>query len=135
MLMPLQAMALERVELQGANGRRYIFSVDIAADSESQIRGLMFRTHMPRDQGMLFDFGVERPVSMWMKNTYIPLDMLFIQDDGTIRTIVENTYPESLTPISSDGPVRYVLELNAGSVNRTGVVVGDKMTLKKRNKD
>jgi uncharacterized protein len=89
--------------------------------------GLMFRRVVPAGSGMLFDWGNERDMAMWMKNTLIPLDMLFINADGTIRAIAENTVPESLAPISSHGPVRAALELAAGTAEKLDIRVGDKV--------
>ncbi len=78
----------------------------------------MFRDSLDEDRGMLFDFGRSAPVTMWMRNTYIPLDMVFIEDDGTIARIVANTEPLSDAVIGSGGPVRAVLELAAGTSAR-----------------
>jgi uncharacterized protein len=82
---------------------------------ELRARGLMFRQRLPEDRGMLFDFESPRPVSMWMKNTYISLDMLFIREDGTIAYIAENTVPKSLDTIGVSEPVLGVLELAGGT--------------------
>ena len=91
-----------------------MFTVEIADTEELRSRGLMFRQRLPEDRGMLFDFGEPRPVSMWMKNTYISLDMLFIREDGTIAYIAENTVPKSLDTIGVSEPVLAVLELAGG---------------------
>ena len=85
----------------------------------------MNRRHMARDHGMLFDFGVTRRVMMWMKNTYLPLDMLFIAKDGKIETIRENAVPLSEAIIDSRVPIAFVLELNGGTVNRLAIAPGD----------
>jgi uncharacterized protein len=82
---------------------------------------------MPADQGMLFDFGHIEPVSMWMQNTYLPLDMLFIRPDGTIARIAANTEPLSTRTIPSGEPVLAVLELNAGTAARLGIRPGDRI--------
>jgi uncharacterized membrane protein (UPF0127 family) len=112
-----------------ANGR-HEFTVELALTPQQQQQGLMFRREMAPDAGMLFDFGRRpRRASMWMKNTYIPLDMLFIEADGTIESIAERTTPHSLETISSRGQVRYVLELNGGTVARLGIAPGDRMEL------
>ena len=87
----------------------------------------MFRRSLAADRGMLFDFAQVEPVSMWMKNTYLPLDMLFIRSDGTISHIAENTEPLSTRVIPSGGPVLAVLELNAGSAKRLGIKPGDRV--------
>ncbi len=108
-------------------GGRHRFEVEVVSTPPERERGLMFRRHMAENHGMLFDFGREREVSMWMKNTYLPLDMLFIKADGTIVTIAENTRPHSLKAIPSRRPVRAVLEINAGTVARLGIAPGDRV--------
>ncbi|MER0238383.1 DUF192 domain-containing protein [Fulvimarina sp. MAC8] len=105
----------------------HVIDAEIADTEEERRTGLMFREEMAEDAGMLFEFGMTREVSMWMKNTLIPLDMLFIEEDGTILSIARNTKPLSLDVIPSGGPVRYVLELNGGAAKRLGVEPGDKV--------
>jgi uncharacterized protein len=100
----------------------------MALKPEQQITGLMFRPTVPPDGGMLFDWGTPRESQMWMKNTLSPLDMVFINADGTIRSIVENTVPQSLAVIDSRGPVLATLELAAGTTARLNIRVGDKVT-------
>ena len=97
------------------------FSTEVADTDAQRERGLMFRHVLPRDQAMLFDFGAARPAAMWMKNTYIPLDMLFVRQDGSIAHIAENAVPQSLATIESGEPVRGVVELPAGTVKRLGI--------------
>ena len=92
----------------------YRFDVYLATSREQQIRGLMHVRHMPAFTGMLFGYAEPNMRSMWMKNTYISLDILFIHENGTISNIAANTEPLSLNSISSTDPVSYVLELNAG---------------------
>ena len=92
----------------------YRFDVYLAISREQQLRGLMHVRHLPEFTGMLFVYASPDMRSMWMKNTYLPLDILFVRDDGTIANIAANTEPLSLTPIRSTEPVTYVLELNAG---------------------
>ena len=101
--------------------------VYLAVNDRQRARGLMHVRKLPPDYGMLFLYDHERPLSMWMKNTYIPLDMLFIRADGTIESIVENTEPHSLKSIPSSGNAMAVLELNAGSVKQFGIKPGDKV--------
>lgn len=108
-----------------ANGKVHTFSVELALDNDQRARGLMFRRTMPKDAGMLFDFGTTRQVMMWMRNTYLPLDMLFIARDGKVMTIHENAVPLSESIIDSRVPVAFVLELNAGVVKRLGIAEGD----------
>ncbi len=102
-----------------------MFTVEIADTEELRSRGLMFRQRLPEDRGMLFDFGSPRPVAMWMKNTYIPLDMLFIREDGTIAYIAENTVPKSLDTVGISEPVLAVLELAGGTSKKHGFRAGD----------
>ena len=125
---PLSA-AFERSKLviAGESGR-HGFDVELALSPDQRARGLMYRRKMARDAGMLFDFGAPpRRASMWMKNTFIPLDMLFITGDGRIESIAERTVPHSLEAINSRGPVRAVLELNGGTVARLGIAPGDRV--------
>ena len=104
--------------------RRHRFSVEVARTPREQSQGLMFRRRMPADAGMLFVYDPPRPVSMWMRNTYIPLDMIFIAPDGRISRIAERTVPLSEQNIPSRGTVRAVLELNAGTAARLGIKPG-----------
>lgn len=107
------------------DGDATMFTVEIADTDQSRERGLMFRQRLPEGHGMLFDFGEPRPVAMWMKNTYIPLDMLFIRADGTIAYIAENTVPKSLDTIGITEPVLAVLELPAGTAKAKDIRSGD----------
>jgi uncharacterized membrane protein (UPF0127 family) len=113
------------LQIIATGGKLHKFTVELAVDSDQRSQGLMNRRHMARDHGMLFDFGVTRQVMMWMKNTYLPLDMLFIAKDGKIETIRENAVPQSESIIDSRVPVAFVLELNGGTVNRLGIAPGD----------
>ncbi|MBP30710.1 DUF192 domain-containing protein [Methylobacterium sp.] len=103
------------------------FDVEVMRDDAARARGLMFRRHMAGDHGMLFDFEQEQPVTMWMKNTYLPLDMVFIRADGTISRIAADTEPLSTAIIASGGPVLAVLELNAGTAAKLGIAPGDRI--------
>lgn len=112
---------------------RHEFNVELATTPDQRSQGLMYRRDMAKDAGMLFDFGPRYGrASMWMKNTYIPLDMLFIKPDGEIESIAERTTPHSLEAISSRGRVRYVLELNGGTAARLGIGPGDRVELPKK---
>ena len=107
-----------------SGGREHRFSVEIARTPREHSQGLMFRRRMAADAGMLFVYDPPRPVSMWMRNTYLPLDMFFIAPDGRISHIVERTVPLSEENIPSRGTVRAVLELNAGTAARLGIEPG-----------
>lgn len=109
----------------GTGGKIHKFTVELAVDSNQRAQGLMNRHHMGSDRGMLFDFGETRQVMMWMKNTYLSLDMLFIAADGRVVTIKQNAAPLSESIIDSRVPVAFVLELNAGTVARLGIQLGD----------
>jgi len=104
---------------------RHAFQVEMAVTPAERGRGLMYRQSMAPDAGMLFDFGVDDEASMWMQNTFIPLDMIFIRADGTVHRIAADTTPFSTEIISSRGPVRAVLELNAGKAREIGLRAGD----------
>ncbi len=103
----------------------HVFSVEIADTEAQREKGLMFRKKLPEGQGMLFDFHQEEPVSFWMKNTYIPLDMIFIRGDGHILRIAENATPLSEQIIPSGGPVLAVLEVIGGTARKLGIAPGD----------
>lgn len=103
------------------------FSVEVMRDDAGRSRGLMFRRHMAPDHGMLFDFERSEPVTMWMKNTYLPLDMVFIREDGTVARVAADTEPLSTAIIPSNGPVLAVLELNAGTAAKLGIKPGDRV--------
>ena len=104
-----------------------LMTAEIADTPELRERGMMFRHIMPPNQAMLFDFGEPRPVAMWMKNTYMSLDMLFVREDGSIAAVAENTVPKSLDTISVQEPVKGVVELAAGTVKRLGIHRDDKV--------
>lgn len=101
------------------------FNVELADTDEKRRRGLMFRERLPRMSGMLFDYGTPRRVAIWMKNTNISLDILFIDADGRIVNIHERALPGSLDHMLSNGRVLAVLELNAGTVDEFSISVGD----------
>lgn len=101
------------------------FSVEVANDREEISFGLMERESMDADKGMLFDFDPPREPAMYMKNTLIPLDMIFISEDGSIEMIARNTVPGSLRTISPGVPVRAVLEINGGQAAELGIQPGD----------
>ena len=106
-------------------GKQLTFTVELAIAADQRQQGLMNRDEMAADRGMLFDFGETRRVYMWMKNTYLPLDMLFIGPDGKIALVKADTMPLSEEIIDSHDPVRFVLELNAGTAQKLGIAAGD----------
>ncbi|MBN8954381.1 MAG: hypothetical protein BGP09_19765 [Rhizobium sp. 60-20] len=118
----------EPLSIASPDGKLHKFTVELALTAPQLEYGLMYRDKMPADHGMLFDFGTPRPVMMWMKNTKLSLDMLFLDQKGVVTHIQENAVPYSETIISSDGPVAYVIELNGGVVKKLGLAVGDKVT-------
>ena len=124
---PQPELAKEPLVIVTRDGKEHRFSVEMAITPQQQEVGLMFRPTVPADGGMLFDWGSPRTSIMWMKNTLASLDMLFINQDGTIRTIVERTVPHSLAAIDSRGPVRATLELDAGTAARLNIRVGDRV--------
>ena len=113
-----------------AAGTAHVFNVEVARTDAEQDQGLMFRTSLPADGGMLFPFEKPRIGSFWMKNTLIPLDMIFIRADGSIDRIAENTIPESLEPVVSGGEVSAVLELAGGTAAKLGIDETAKVTWK-----
>jgi uncharacterized protein len=123
---PAGAQQLQQLEIVSKNGT-HVFGVEMAVTPEEQARGLMFRRELPEKQGMLFDFKREQPTSFWMKNTYVPLDMIFIRADGRILNIAENTVPLSEALVPSSGPVRAVLEVIAGTTKKLGIAAGDRV--------
>lgn len=108
--------------------QRQTFEVEVARTRKQRARGLMFRKDIPKRSGMLFDFGRDQEIRMWMKDTLIPLDMIFIGSDGRVLRIEQNAEPESLSLISSDGPARMVLEVKAGTAKRFGISAGDRVS-------
>jgi uncharacterized membrane protein (UPF0127 family) len=123
----LAAQELQPLEIASKSGV-HIFGVELAVTPDEQAKGLMFRRELPEKQGMLFDFHREQPTSFWMKNTFIPLDMIFIRADGRILRIAENTVPQSEALVPSGGPVRAVLEVIAGTAKKLGIAPGDRVT-------
>ena len=116
------------VEIATASGS-HRFRVWIAADDRSRTRGLMFVRELAADRGMLFLFRTPQPAAFWMKDTYIPLDLVFIDPTGHVLNIGRDARPFSLAPIESDGPVIAVLEVRAGTAARIGLAPGDRIQL------
>ena len=113
------------IVIEKAAGGKETFRVELALNRDDQAYGLMNRTEMADNAGMLFVFDDVAERAFWMKNTLIPLDMLFINPDGTVRHIHENAVPHDLTAIPSNGPVKAVLELNGGAASKYGLRPGD----------
>jgi len=117
---------LEALTIATVSGE-HVFQVEIAKDPAQRARGLMFRRFMPEDRGMLFEFQANEPVSFWMKDTYIPLDMIFLSSAGVVTRIAANAEPLSESVIPSGGPCAAVLEINGGEAAKIGLTVGDKV--------
>ncbi|WGF89348.1 DUF192 domain-containing protein [Marinivivus vitaminiproducens] len=115
-----------RALLETQSGQ-HALSVELAVTREQRAQGLMFRRALAPDAGMLFDFGRTGPVGMWMRNTYIPLDMLFLDETGHVTQIASDTEPFSEAVIAADRPVRGVLEVPAGTAARLSVEPGDRL--------
>ena len=121
--------ALEPLTITTATGP-HAFSVEVMRTEAQRERGLMYRRFLPRDRGMLFDFKTEQPVMMWMKNTYIPLDMIFMSRSGAVVGVAENAEPLSERIIPSGAPAYAVLEVNAGVAKAIGLKIGDRVANK-----
>lgn len=120
------ARQTEKLEIVTAGGD-IAFDVEIADTPARQALGLMYRTELPERAGMLFPYPVAREITMWMRNTYIPLDMVFIRADGTVHRIAEMTEPHSEEIVASQGAVTAVLEIAGGAARKLGVKPGDKV--------
>jgi|SRR5579872_6318986 len=132
LLVALPAWALEKFDtseltIMTADGP-HKFTIELALTDAQMEQGLMFRPSMPADHGMLFDFKAPTKVMMWMKNTIIPLDMLFLDERGRVIDIHEQAVPYSTDVIAAKTPARYVIELNGGTVARLGIKPGDQVT-------
>ena len=122
----LHAQSFELLTIVGGSGR-HTFQVEVARNDADRAQGLMFRRNLAPDRGMLFDFARVQPISMWMQNTYIPLDMVFIRADGTVARVAENAEPLSTRTIPSGEPVLAVLEVPGGTAARLGIKPGDRV--------
>jgi uncharacterized membrane protein (UPF0127 family) len=122
----VRAAELEPLEIVTRSGVQ-VFSVELAKTDKERETGLMYRKELADGRGMLFDFTPEQQVSMWMKNTFISLDMIFIRADGRILRIAENTEPQSTKIISSGGLAKGVLEVIAGTAKKYGIAPGDRI--------
>jgi uncharacterized membrane protein (UPF0127 family) len=126
-ILQAKELELESLTITTSDGNVVEYEVEIARTASQMRRGLMFRDTMPENQGMLFVYQPERVATMWMKNTILSLDMLFVDNEGWIINIAENTIPFSLDRISSGQAVRAVVELNAGQVEKNGIQIGDRV--------
>ena len=124
---PQPKLRVEPMTIVTRDGTRHALRVEMAVRPEDQTIGMMFRTSMEPDEGMLFDWGQPRESAMWMRNTLIPLDMVFIAADGRVHHIHERAVPQSLATIESRGPVRATLELQGGAAERLNLRVGDRV--------
>ncbi len=118
---------VDKLWLVPASGQEVPIDIEVAEDPQEKAMGLMFRTDLADNQGMLFPYSDARELSMWMRNTYIPLDMLFIRPDGVIHRIEKRAEPMSERIINSDGDVSAVLELPGGAAERFGIKAGDRV--------
>ena len=123
----LESFRTGTLTIETADGKTHPFTVELAETPQQKMQGLMFRQEMKPDAGMLFVGDRDEVLTMWMKNTFIPLDMVFIAKDGRIAHIRKRAVPQSLETISSGGPVRAVLELNSGTTDRLGIKPGDRV--------
>ncbi len=124
---PASAAAQDTIEIVTSSGV-HAFAVELATTETERARGLMFRKSLPEGHGMLFDFQTEQQVQFWMRNTYVPLDMIFIRGDGRVLNIAQNATPLSDALIPSAGPVRGVLEVIAGTARKYHIAPGDRVT-------
>lgn len=115
----------QNLTIKTKTGKQQFFSIEIAKTPKEQEIGEMFRTEIPDDGGMLFIWPYPQSSSMWMKNTVVPLDIVFIDTNNHIQYIAENTVPYSLAPINSLGTVKATLELKGGITEKLGIMVGD----------
>ena len=118
------------LEIVANDGRRHRFQVYLAENPEQQVRGLMFVRDLPERTGMLFIYDRAARYSMWMKNTYIPLDIVFARQDGTVASVIDDAKPLSLESLAATEPVNYVLELNAGVARRLNIGAGSRLIRK-----
>jgi uncharacterized membrane protein (UPF0127 family) len=126
---PSFASESRKVTIQNSLHQKYIFDVEIVRTPQEREKGLMFRQSLDKDKGMLFEYKQPHPVAMWMKNCFIPLDIIFIDSDSKICNIAENTIPESRTIIRSKCNAKAVLEINAGLTKSYNIKIGDRFEL------
>ena len=122
----LRRLPVEKIVIETRTGPR-AFTMEIAADDASRAQGLMHRTHLARNAGMLFDFKTPVMTAFWMKDTPLPLDMLFVRADGSISTVAANAVPYSTAEIVSAEPIRAVIEINGEMAQTLGIAPGDRV--------
>ena len=127
---PQAGLKVVPLTIETSGGKRHVYKVEVAATAAQQAHGMMFRTKMAPMTGMIFPMDPPRPAAFWMENTLIPLDLLFIGQDGRIRNIISNAVPKSRAQLPSAGPVAAVLELAGGEADRIGARPGDRVTWK-----
>ncbi len=118
---------VEPLTIETAAGDKHTFKVEVVKDDKARDRGLMFRQSLPDDGGMLFDYDPPQSIAFWMKNTYLPLDIVFIDAKGVILNIAADTTPLSLQQLPSTGEARGVLEVKGGTTARFGIKPGDRV--------
>ena len=138
LVLPATAQQFERAQLEIINQRSkasVFLQVELAYTEEERMQGLMYRNHVPQDEGMFFDLQENQVIYMWMKNTPIALDMFFADNEGLIFHVERNTTPLSLKTISSGRPGRYVLEIPAGGAERLGIKPGDRIVIPQKDRE
>ena len=125
-----QSLKKTKIALLGADGNSHEYTVELAVTPEEQRIGMMFRNYIPENTGMLFVFKEDTERNFWMKNTFIPLDLIFIRNDGIITYIHHMAEEESLKPINSNGKVRAVLEIAGGEAEILNINIGDRVLYK-----
>ena len=125
---PQPRLPTQKLAIISQSGGHHVFTVEVATTAREQEVGEMFRTDIPANSGMFFDWGMPREMEMWMQNCPVPEDMVFIDQSGTISHIAENTVPESTAHIPSGGAVRATLELQGGLTAKLNITVGDKVS-------
>jgi uncharacterized protein len=123
----ISGLPVAELRIVGSGHAPYVFTVEIADDEAERSTGLMYRRALPRDQGMLFEFEDEAPRNFWMRNTYIPLDIIYIDAKGVIVSIQKSAKPFDETPLPSAAPAKAALEVVGGLSDRLGIRPGDKI--------
>ncbi len=121
----VDAQSFTPLTVDKANGETHAFEVELAITNKQRQQGLMYRSELAPNKGMLFIFSAEQARSFWMRNTYIPLDIIFLRSDGSIINIIENAEPQTDTPRPSTAPAKAVLELAGGRAKELGIMSGD----------